>query len=45
MMETIDTKLERIHALADILLEFLVGNPRAQILAELIMEISLPSEY
>ena len=41
MMESIDTKLERIHVLADILLELLVGNPQAQTLAEIIMETSL----
>ena len=43
-METIDTlssKLERIHVLADILLELLVGNPQAQVLAEIIVETSL----
>ena len=43
MMETIDTlssKLERIHVLADMLLELLIGNPRAQVLAEIIMETS-----
>ena len=47
MMETIDTlvsKLERIHVLSDLLLEFLVGNPRAQILTEIIMETSLLPE-
>lgn len=43
MMETIETleiKLERIHVLSDLLLELLIGNPRAQILAEIIMETS-----
>jgi hypothetical protein len=47
MMETIDTlvsKLERIHVLSDLLLELLIGNPRAQILAEVIMETSLLPE-
>jgi hypothetical protein len=44
MMESIDTlssKLERIHVLADILFELLVGNPQAQVLTEIIMETSL----
>ena len=43
MMETIETleiKLERINVLSTLLLEFLIGNPRAQILAEIIMETS-----
>ena len=42
-MMTIDSllnDLERIHVLADVLLELLVGNPRAQVLAEIIMETS-----
>ena len=33
-------KLERIHVLSDILLDLLVGNPQAQVLAEIIMETS-----
>jgi hypothetical protein len=37
-------KLERIHVLADVLLSMLVGNPQAQILAEIIMETSLLPE-
>ena len=43
-METIDTlssKLERIHILADMLLDLLIGNPQAQVLAEIIAETSL----
>ena len=43
-METIDTlssKIERIHILADMLLDLLVGNPQAQVLAEIIVETSL----
>jgi hypothetical protein len=45
-MESIDTpssKLERIHVLADILLELLIGNPQAQVLTEIIVETSLLS--
>ena len=33
-------KLERVNVLADLLLELLVGNPRAQVLVEIIMETS-----
>ena len=43
-MMTIDelaSKLERINVLADLLLELLVGNPQAQVLAEIIMETSV----
>ena len=43
-METIDTlssKIERIHILADMLLDLLVGNPHAQVLAEIIVDTSL----
>jgi len=32
--------LERIHVLANILLELLIGNPQAQVLTEIIMETS-----
>ena len=43
--QTTDTlaikKLKRVHALADILLDLLVGNPEAQELVEIIMETSL----
>ena len=42
-MMTIDelaSKLERINTLADLLLDLLVGNQRAQTLAEIIMETS-----
>jgi hypothetical protein len=41
--QTIDTlaaKLERVNVLADILLTLLVGNPQAQVLAEIIIETS-----
>ena len=37
-------KLARVHALAGILLDLVVGNPEAQLLAELIMETSLLPE-
>ena len=33
-------KLERIHNIADILLDLLVGDPRSQTLTELIIETS-----
>lgn len=32
--------LERIHVLAEILLELLIGNPQAQVLTEIIVETS-----
>ena len=41
MMDTIDSltaKLERVYVLADLLLNLLVGEPQAQVLAEIIME-------
>lgn len=34
-------QLERIHVLADILFSILVDDPKAQVLAEIIMETSL----
>lgn len=34
-------KLERVHVLADILADILVGNPQAQVLATIIAETSL----
>ena len=43
-MMTIDelaSKLERINVLADLLMELLVGNQQAQVLAEIIMETSV----
>jgi hypothetical protein len=43
MMDTIDSltaKLERVYVLADLLLNLLVGEPQAQVLAEIIMETS-----
>ena len=46
-MMTIDelaSKLERINILADLLLELLIGNPRAQTLAEIIVEASVLPE-
>ena len=45
--QTIDAlaiKLERVHALADILVSLLTDNTQAQILAEIIMETSLLPE-
>lgn len=38
--DTLLMKLERIHHLADILLDLLAGDPRLQTLAELILETS-----
>ena len=40
-IDTLLSDLERIHVLANILLELLVGNPQAQVLTEIIMETSL----
>ena len=34
-------QLERIHVLADLLLDLLIGNPRAQVLTEIIIEASV----
>ena len=46
--QTIDTlnikKLERVHSLAGILLDLLVGQPDAQVLVEIIMETSILPE-
>lgn len=47
-MMTIDElayRLERINVLADLLLELLIGNPRAQTLTEIIMEASVLPEH
>lgn len=44
LIDVLSVKLERVHALADVLLSILVGNPQAQILAEIIMETSLLPE-
>lgn len=41
LTDTLSSKLERVHVLADILIELLVGNPQAQVLAEIIMETSI----
>lgn len=43
-MQTIEVKLERIHVLADLLLTILVGNPEAQVLAEIILETAVMPE-
>lgn len=40
MDSVIAEKLERVNVLADILLSLLVGNPQAQVLAQIIMETS-----
>ena len=39
--DVLSDKLERVHVLAEILADILVGNPQAQILAEIIAETSL----
>ena len=39
--DTLSDKLERIHVLADLLLDLLIGNPQAQVLTEIIIETSL----
>lgn len=39
--DVLSDKLERIHVLAEILADILVGNPQAQVLAEIIAETSL----
>ena len=38
-------QLERIHVLADLLLDLLIGNPRAQVLTEIIIEASVLPEH
>ena len=43
-MQNTEIKLERIHVLAEILLSLLVGNPEAQVLAEIILETSTMPE-
>lgn len=40
-MDQIENKLERIHIVSDILLSILDDNPKAQVLTEIIMELSL----
>ena len=44
---TIDTlliRLERVHVIADILLDLLAGQPEAQVLTEIIVETSAVPE-
>ena len=43
-LDALAVRLERVHTLADILLSLLVGNPQAQVLAEIIMETSTMPE-
>ena len=40
--DTLSSKLERIHVLAELLLDLLVGIPQAQVLTEIIIETSIP---
>jgi hypothetical protein len=42
--EQLSLKMERVHALADILLSILDEDPKAQILTQIIMELSLLPE-
>ena len=42
--DTLMMKLERIHHLADVLLDLLVGDPQAQTLAHIILETSTMPE-
>lgn len=42
--ETLLMKLDRIHNIADILLDLLIGDPRLQTLTELIIETSTMPE-
>ena len=41
LIDVLSIKMQRIHALADLLFSTLVDNPQAQVLAEIIMETSL----
>ena len=41
IIDVLSIKLERVHVLADILLPLLVGQPQAQVIAEIIMETSI----
>ena len=40
-IDVLSNKLERVHVLADILLDLLINHPQAQVIAEIIMETSL----
>ena len=40
MTDTLLNNMERINAVAEILLDLLNGNPKAQVLAEIIIEAS-----
>lgn len=40
MTDTLLNNMERINVVAEILLDLLVDNPRAQVLAEIIIEAS-----
>ena len=41
-IEVLSIKLERVHVLADILFDLLADHPQAQVIADIIMEISIP---
>ena len=40
-MDQIENRLERIHLVSDILLSIIDDNPKAQVLTQIIMELSL----
>ena len=40
-IDVLSNKLERVHVLADILLDLLINYPQAQVIAEIIMETSI----
>ena len=40
MLDTLLNSMERIHVVAELLLDLLADNPRAQVLTEIIIEAS-----
>ena len=45
MTDTLLNRMERINAVAEILLDIISDNPRAQVLTEIIIETSQAQEY
>ena len=45
MNDTLLNNMERINVVAEILLDILVDNPRAQVLTEIIIEASQAEQY
>lgn len=45
MNDTLLNNMERINVVAEILLDLLVDNPRAQVLTEIIVEASQAEQY